>query len=248
MTDAIQLVGLTKVYGSVRALDAITLNVDRGEILGYMGANGAGKTTTIKLLTGLLRPTSGDARIAGYSIVTEPLRVKARIGYVPESGAIYEKLTPREFLASVGELHGMDEARIEQRIRELMAYFSLQNRMNDRMDTFSKGMKQKVCFSAALLHDPEALFLDEPLNGMDVETVLLIKDLIKRLASDGKTIFYTSHLVDVVEKICTRIAVLDRGRLVKTGTIDELLDATSTRSLESALMRLWGRDSPERPA
>jgi ABC-2 type transport system ATP-binding protein len=241
MTGLIELIGLVKDFGDVRALDGVTLSAERGEILGYMGANGAGKTTTIKILTGLLRPTSGDAIIAGHSIVRDPFAVKSRIGYVPESGAIFEKLTPREYLTAVGELHGMEDALIKSRVLELMTDFSLVERIDDRMDVFSKGMKQKVCFSAALIHDPDALFLDEPLNGLDVETVLLIKDLLKRLAGQGKTIFYTSHLVDVVEKICTRIAVLQRGRLVTTGTIDELLSSTGTASLENALMKLWGR-------
>jgi ABC-2 type transport system ATP-binding protein len=239
--SAIELIDLRKSYGTVRALDGVSLSVERGEVFGYLGPNGAGKTTTIKLLTGLIRPTSGDARIAGFSIVEHPLEVKARIGYVPESGAIYEKLTPREYLTITGELYGLDDRTVAAKLLELVDMFSLSRWIDDRMDSFSKGMKQKICLAAALMHGPEIVFLDEPMNGLDVDAVMLMKDLIQRMSHAGTTIFYTSHLIDVVEKICTRIGVIDQGRLVAIGTIEELVARTETASLESALMRLWRR-------
>jgi ABC-2 type transport system ATP-binding protein len=243
-SPAIEIVDLAKSYDAVRALDRVSLTVRRGEVFGYLGPNGAGKTTTIKLLTGLIRPTSGDARIGGFSVVEHPLEVKARIGYVPESGAIYEKLTPREYLTITGELYGMSDPVIEAKVRELLEMFGLLERIDERMETFSKGMKQKVCLASALIHGPEILFLDEPMNGLDVDAVMLMKDLIQRLSRAGATIFYTSHLIDLVEKICTRIGVLDRGRLIAAGTVGELLERTGAPSLELALMKLWGRPTP----
>lgn len=238
-SPAIELLELTKHYAGTVALEGVSLAVERGEIFGYLGQNGAGKTTTIKVLTGLIRPTSGDARVAGHSVVDRPLEVKARIGYVPDSGAIYEKLTPREHLETAGLLYGLSDARIHERTDALLELFALEDRANQRMDTFSKGMKQKVCLAAAMIHEPETIFLDEPMNGLDVESVRLMKDLISRLASGGTTIFYTSHLVDLVEKICTRVGVLHGGRLLLVGSVDEVLARTDTRSLEAALVRLW---------
>jgi ABC-2 type transport system ATP-binding protein len=235
----IELRGLTQDFGDKRILDGIDLAVERGEIFGYIGANGAGKTTTLKILTGILRPTGGDARILGKSVLDEPLWVKARIGYVPESGAIFEKLTPREYLTAMGQLYRVAARGLAQRIEEILARFRIAERIDQQMDVFSKGTKQKVCIAAALLHDPEVLFLDEPLNGLDVETVLEIKELMKSAAAAGKTVLYTSHLVDVVEKVCNRIGVLHRGRLIAVDTIPALLASTATTSLESALIKLW---------
>jgi len=236
---AIELRHVTKDYLTTRALNDVCLTVNQGEIFGYVGANGAGKTTTIKILAGLIRPTAGEAFVCGHSILSHPLDVKARIGFVPESGAIFDKLSPREYLTITGNLYKLTSSRAEQRINEWLEFFGLMDRIDQRMEVFSKGTKQKVCWIAALLHDPEVLILDEPLSGLDVETISRVKDLMKRLTAEGKTIFYSSHLIDVVEKVCTRIAVLHRGRLIGAGSIDEVRVLSGAPTLEEALMKLW---------
>ena len=236
---AIELRSITKDYLTTRALNDVCLTVNQGEIFGYVGANGAGKTTTIKILAGLIRPTAGEAFVCGHSILSNPLEVKARIGFVPESGAIFDKLSPREYLTIMGNLYRLTAARAQEQMKEWLDFFGLMDRIDQRMEVFSKGTKQKVCWIAALMHDPEVLILDEPLSGLDVETISRVKDLMKRLTSDGKTIFYSSHLIDVVEKVCTRIAVLHRGRLIGAGSIEEVRVLSGAPTLEEALMRLW---------
>ncbi|MBX7218615.1 MAG: ABC transporter ATP-binding protein [Blastocatellia bacterium] len=240
MEPVIELCQVTKDYGpAMRALNNVSLTVHRGEIFGYVGANGAGKTTTIKILTGLIRPTFGEARICGRSMARFPLHGKAKIGYVPESGALYEKLSPREFLTSVGMLYLLPEKTVSRLVEQWLDYFSILDRIDQRMETFSKGTKQKVCWIAAMLHDPQVFILDEPLNGLDVEAISRAKELMNYLAAQGKTVFYSSHIIDVVEKICTRIAVLSRGQIQAVGTPEEICAATGSASLEQALMAMW---------
>jgi ABC-2 type transport system ATP-binding protein len=238
---AIRLSHLTKEYGGVRALDDVSLDVERGEVFGYLGPNGAGKTTTLKLLAGLLRPTSGAAFVAGHSVSDAPLQAKARFGYIPESGALFEKLSPREYLAFIARLYRLEDADAAARIERWLAYFDLAAVVDKRMTAFSKGMKQKVCWIAALLHDPEVLILDEPLSGLDVETVARVKELLRQIAASGGTVFYSSHLVDIVEKVCTRIAILGKGRLAAVGTVEAILAETGATSLEQALLALQAR-------
>ena len=233
---AIELRRLGKDFGSKRALRDVSLTVGWGEVFGYVGANGAGKTTTIKILTGLLRPTSGDALVGGHSVLEQPLEVKARLGYVPESGALFEKFSPVEYLTLIGRLYRLSEARIRDRMGEELRTFGLEADKDKPMGVLSKGTKQKVCWISALLHDPEVLVLDEPLNGLDLETVAHVKEMMRRLALEGRTIFYSSHLIDIVEKVCTRIAVIHAGQLVSVGTASEVMAAAGTTSLEQALL------------
>jgi ABC-2 type transport system ATP-binding protein len=235
----IDLRNLTKDYGPMRALDDVSFSVHRGEIFGYVGANGAGKTTTIKILAGLTRPNWGDAVVLGHSVQTDAIRVKAAIGYLPESGAVFEKLSPREYLTSMGYLYKMNEERIAAQVARWLLYFGLSDRADQRMGAFSKGTKQKVSWIAAILHDPQVLILDEPLTGLDAETIARIKDFMQDFVSQGRTIFYSSHLIDIVEKICTRIAVLHRGRLVGAGSIDEMRALFDAPALEQALLKFW---------
>jgi ABC-2 type transport system ATP-binding protein len=237
---AIELRQLGKDYGSKRALRDVSLSVGWGEVFGYVGANGAGKTTTIKILTGLIRPTSGDALVGGRSVLEQPLEVKARLGYVPESGALFEKFSPVEYLTLIGRLYRLSEARIRERLGEELRSFGLEADKDKPMGVLSKGTKQKVCWISALLHDPEVLVLDEPLNGLDVETVAHVKDTMRRRAQQGRTIFYSSHLIDIVEKVCTRIAVIHAGRIVSVGTVGEVVAAAGAASLEQALLALSG--------
>lgn len=235
----IELRNICKDYATTRALTGISLSVNSGEVFGYIGGNGAGKTTTIKILTGLIKPTSGEALICGQNILTNPLEVKAAIGYVPESGALFDKLSPREYLTNIGRLYRLSDGAIKSGLDEWLDYFGLSERIDQRMEVFSKGTKQKVVWIAALLHNPRVMIFDEPLSGLDVEAITRAKDLMKKFASEGKTIFYSSHLIDIVEKVCTRIAVLHKGKIVGVGTIDELRGGSGSASLEETLVRLW---------
>ncbi len=220
------------------ALDRVSFSVPAGQVCGYLGPNGAGKTTTIKILTGLIRPTEGRAWVAGFDLVQSPLEAKRRIGFAPESGALYEKLTPYEYLSMVGELRKMEPGLLSSRIEKFLQLFGLSDNKDQRMDTFSKGMKQKVLLSGAMLHDPDVLFLDEPLNGLDANTALLVKELIRNMAARGKTIFYSSHIMEVVEKVCDRIIILDKGRIVADGSIEELREMTRESSLEEVFSKV----------
>jgi ABC-2 type transport system ATP-binding protein len=243
-TPAIALDGLVMRFGERTALAGVSLAVEQGEIFGYLGPNGAGKTTTLKILAGILKPASGDARVLGRSIVAEPLAVKASLGYIPESGAVFEKLTPREHLHFVGRIRGLSEAETARRMGELAERFQLTAELDRRSAELSKGTKQKLCWCAALLHSPPVLVLDEPLSGLDVESVARVKELLREIAGRGSTVFYSSHLVDVVEKVCTRVAILDRGRLRAVGTPLEVTVGSGRDTLEEAVRTLLHSEPP----
>jgi len=237
---------LTKSFGPNVAVDRLCLRVEPGEILGFLGPNGAGKTTTVKMLTGMLSITSGSARVAGFDVAGEPLEVKRRLGHVPESGALYENLTAAEYLELVGCLHHLDPDTIRVRMQELFDLFGLAPARNQRMTGFSKGMCQKVTLSAALLHKPEVLFLDEPLNGLDANSAMIVKELLKKLAAQGKTVLFCSHILEVVERICTRIVIINGGKQIVEGTSEAIARAAGVGTLEEAFSRLTGvRDAGE---
>ncbi len=231
---------LVKDYAATRALAGVSFDVRPGEILGFLGPNGAGKSTTVKILTGMIPPTSGSATVAGFDVATQPIEVKRRIGFVPESGVLYESLTPDEYLELVGCLHHLDARTRRARADELLDLFGLGDVRSHRMFEFSKGMRQKVVISAALLHRPEVLFLDEPLDGLDANTAMLVKELLKRLAAQGRAVLFCSHILDVVERVCTRIVVIDKGRKIAEGTAAELIARSGTATLELAFNRLTG--------
>jgi ABC-2 type transport system ATP-binding protein len=232
--------GLTRTFGDKVALCDLNLRVDPGEILGFLGPNGAGKSTTVKILTGMIRPTAGAAHVAGFDVTTHPLHVKRRIGYVPESGAMYDNLSAAEYLELVACLHHIAPAVAASRMGELLDLFDLTGVKSQRVTEYSKGMKQKVVLAAALIHRPEVLFLDEPLSGLDANAALLVKELLRRLAKQGKTILFCSHMLEVVERICTRIVIIDEGRKIIEGTAEEISRATGTATLESAFSTLTG--------
>ncbi len=240
---AIALREVTKSYGATEALRGVTLDVPRGEVFGYVGPNGAGKTTTIKILTGLVRPGGGSAQVAGFDVAVSPLEVKARVGYVPESGALYEKFSAEEYLTLVGRLYRLDEARLREAVARWLREFDLEARARAPLGSLSKGQKQRVCWISALLHDPQVLVLDEPLNGLDVESVARVKELMAALAAQGRTVFYSSHLIDVVARVCTRVAVLHRGRVLAHGVPAEVAAALGAETLEQGLLGL--RRAPE---
>jgi len=235
---AIVFDGLTRRFGDLVAVDRVTLAIPRGQICGYLGPNGAGKTTTVKMATGMLAPTAGRALIDGHDIAREPLAAKGAIGVVPESGALYENLTPREYLTLVGRLYHLGRDEAQAKASDFLRLFGIADEADRVMRTFSRGMRQKVLISAALMHNPSVLFLDEPLSGLDANTALVLKELLRELASQGKTVFYCSHVLEVVEKICDRVVILNRGRIVADGDVEELKDMTHQSSLEDVFSEL----------
>jgi len=234
----VELRGLRKKFGERVVLEGIDLAVERGTVLGYIGPNGAGKSTTVKILCGLAPEFEGEARVLGLDPRADPLAVKRKIGYVPENAVLYESLTVAEFLLLVGRLHGLPDETIRTRGEAFLAAFELSGHLPARIATLSKGMRQKVLVTSALLHDPQLLFVDEPLSGLDVNSAILIKEFLRGLASAGRTVFYCSHVMDVVERICDRIVILDGGRIAAQGTLEELERQVHGGSLESIFARL----------
>ncbi len=231
---------LTKSYGDKLAVDSLDLWVDPGEIVGFLGPNGAGKSTTVKVITGLIKPDAGRVTACGFDVVQQPLEVKKRVGYVPETPALYDSLTASEYLELVSCLHHLDKNTAAARQRELLELFGLAGNANQRLNEFSKGMRQKVVIAAALMHRPEVLILDEPLDGLDANTAMVVKELLKRLAGQGKTIMFSSHILDVVERVCTRIVIINHGRHVASGTAAEIRAAEGAATLEEAFSKLTG--------
>ncbi|MEJ7643628.1 MAG: ABC transporter ATP-binding protein [Chryseolinea sp.] len=246
MEPVISTQNLSKKF-SVYVLRNINLTVNAGEIIGYIGPNGAGKSTTIKILTGIISDFEGDARLLGMDIRKEPIEVKRRIGYIPENAALYDTLTPIEYLYFIGQLYGMDAKNVDTKSRELLHVFELSNHFNTRMSTFSKGMKQKVLLIAGMIHNPAVLFLDEPLSGLDANAVILVKEILMQLKRAGKTIFYSSHLMDVVEKISDRIIIINEGEMIANGTFEEL-NQHANGSLENIFTELTGNHAHESAA
>jgi ABC-2 type transport system ATP-binding protein len=242
----ITAVGLTKTYPGKDAVRGLSFTVGKGEIVGFLGPNGAGKTTTVRMLTGMIRPTSGTATVAGYDITREPIEAKKRLGYVPESGALFETLTGGEYLRFVADLHHLDRDVAERRADEFLDLFGIRAQRDQRIQEYSKGMKQKVLISAALIHQPQVLFLDEPLNGLDANAALVFKEIIKRLSAQGTTMLFCSHILDVVEKLCPRIIILNEGSIIAEGTPELIANRAGEETLEDAFCRLTGvRDARE---
>ena len=231
---------LSHAYGEKVALQGLDLQVDGGEVLGLLGPNGAGKSTTVKILTGLLRPSAGRAFVAGFDIVTQALEAKQRLGYVPEQPVLYETLSASEFLDVVSALHHLDGGVSRQRRDELLDLLGLGESRDQRLNSFSKGMKQKVVLAAALIHRPDVLILDEPLDGLDANSARVVKELLRTLAAQGRTILFCSHILEVVERVCTRIVVIDKGRLIAAGTPPEIAANTASANLDEAFAKLTG--------
>jgi ABC-2 type transport system ATP-binding protein len=232
---------LKKAYaGSDYVLKGIDLDIYPGQVIGYIGPNGAGKTTTVKIMIGMLPDFEGDVRILDCDMKERPLEIKKRIGYVPETAAMYDVLTPLEYLRFIGEIYNLPVTEINLRSQKMLKLFGLEEYLNIRMNTFSKGMKQKVLISASLIHDPDILFMDEPLAGLDANTSMVIKEILAQLAAKGKTIFYCSHVMDVVERICDRIIIIDNGDIIADGSFDELQSQNVGTSLERIFSRLTG--------
>jgi len=238
----ISIRGLTKAFGGTIAVDALTLDVPTGQILGLLGPNGAGKTTTLKMLTGMLAPDAGTALIQGVDIRTHPLEAKRLLGFVPDSGAVYEALTGLEFLLMIAALYGIGEQEARPRIRQFLDFFDLDgNTLGGKLlGAYSKGMRRKIVITAALLHNPKVVLLDEPLDGLDANAAVGFKALLESLAKDGKTIVYSSHVLDVVERVCHRVAIIDKGKLLVDGVPADLIKQHGASTLEELFTRLCG--------
>jgi len=222
----------------------LNLIVKRGEIFGFLGPNGAGKTTTIKLMTGLLKPTSGIVKIMGKDIQENPVEAKRAIGLIPEEPQIYDKLTGKEFLRFMGNLFGIDKKEIEKRIAELLKIFDLNEKGEELIQSYSHGMKQKIAIAGALIHSPEILFFDEPTVGLDPKSAKIIKDILKLRAKAGDCIFMSTHILEIAERLCDRVGIIQNGQLIAIGNMEELreLSVEKKSNLEEIFLRLTGGD------
>ncbi len=236
----VQIFNLTKQYEQILAVNNLSFNVRRGEVFGLLGSNGAGKTTTLQIIAGLLNPTWGWVYVNGMNVREKTLKIRAMLGYLPETPAVYEQLTGREFLNFIGRLRGLNENNIQTRVKTLVKILELEKRIDSRLNSYSKGMKQKISFAATILHDPELILLDEPISGLDPRYGKLIKDWIARSKERNKTILLSSHMTELVEGLCTQVMILDKGIIKGYGTVEQLKDQTKTHSLEDAFINLTG--------
>jgi ABC-2 type transport system ATP-binding protein len=239
----IEINQVTKQYGTKVAVRDLSLQVPAGELFAFLGPNGAGKTTTIKMMVGLLFPTAGTVRVGGFDIVREGDRARRLLSYVPDQPYLYEKLTGREFLQFIADMYGMEPAHGRRRMDEVIGLFGLADFVDDLTERYSHGMRQRTVFAAALLHEPRVLIVDEPTVGLDPRSVRLLKDLLRREANGGTTVFLSSHSLDVVEELADRIAIVDHGRLISCGTLEALRrQAAVDGSLEEVFLTLTAEE------
>jgi len=236
----IQVNGLTKYYGSRPAAKDITFEVGKGDVFGLLGTNGAGKSTTIKMLCGLLKPTRGSIKIGGIDIQKMPLKAKSMMGYLPENPLIYDRLTGAETLELIGKLRKLSDEMIQQRITYYASSLGLGEQIHSEVGTYSKGMRQKLAIAMTLIHDPEMVLLDEPASGLDPRYTKLLKDWILNLAGNGRTVLLSTHIIEMAESLCTKIAIIDQGKLLAIGTVREIQMSTGVNNLEDAFIRLIG--------
>lgn len=237
----IELKKLSKSYnkGSVKAVDDLSLTVQPGEIFGFLGPNGAGKTTTIKMMVGLLVPDSGSVRINGYDMENEPIQLKRSISYVPDNHEVYDKLSGIEYLNFLGDVYGVPASVRQKRITRFLELFELQGAVSDLIQSYSHGMKQKIVLVGALLHEPDVLILDEPMVGLDPKSSHNLKEYMREHCSKGKTVFFSTHILEVAEKLCDRIGIIRKGKLIAQGTLDELRGQSQNKeSLENIFLEL----------
>lgn len=239
----LELRNLKKDFGGKEVLKGVYLQVKRGELIGYIGANGAGKSTTVKIMLGIVDGYEGDVIIFDKNIKDTKGEYKKRIGYVPEVSEVYESLTAMEYLNFISQLYDLDVETSTSRGKELMNLFGIEDYLNTRISTFSKGMRQKLILISSIIHNPEILFLDEPLSGLDANSVMVVKELLEIFAREGKTIFYSSHIMDVVEKISHRIVLLNDGKIVADGSFNELKENSNEGSLEEIFNEMTGFDN-----
>jgi ABC-2 type transport system ATP-binding protein len=232
---------LKKIFGNITAVDEVSFEVESGEIYGFLGPNGAGKTTTLRMLTGILKPTSGEAEILGMNVFKYPLKVKAKIGVVPDEPNMYDNLSGREFLEFIGSVFSMEKHEMNQRVSELCKAFDV-NFLNKFIGDYSHGMRQKLMLISVLMRKPRVLFLDEPTVGLDAKSAKILKMLLRKYANEGAAIFMTTHVLEIAEKMCDRIGIIDKGKLIAEGTLEELRTHAQKESLEDIFLSLTGED------
>jgi ABC-2 type transport system ATP-binding protein len=245
----ITLANVTKRYGEAVAVDSLNLEVRAGEVFGFLGPNGAGKTTTIRMMMGILKPTSGQVVLGGHDVEQEPEKAKALAGFIPDRPFIYEKLTGYEFLKFVGKLHRVAPERLERRIVELLEHLELTHSTDALVESYSHGMKQRLVVCAALIHEPRILIVDEPMVGMDPRGVRTLKDLFRSLADKGTTVFLSTHSISIAEEVCHRIGIIQRGRLIACGTMTDLYGQAKNKNgnLESVFLELTEEQAADEP-
>jgi ABC-2 type transport system ATP-binding protein len=235
--------GLMKRFQSVLAVDRLDLDIPAGEIFGFLGPNGAGKTTTVKLMTGLLRPTAGRSWVGGFDVQTHPREAKKIMGLVPDQPYVYPHLTGIEFLRFIGDLYEVDLSYQKKKIPELLEMFELNDMGSELVETFSHGMRQKLVLAGVLLHQPKVLFLDEPMVGLDPKSARLVKDVFQRLSESGVTLFMCTHVLEIAERLCHRVGIVQQGRLTRVGTVADLrAQASRSGTLEDVFLALTGGD------
>jgi len=244
----LEIIGLTKRYRGVAVVNEVNFSIKSGEITGYLGPNGSGKSTTVKMLAGLVEPSAGQIRFNGTDVRRDVIGFKRRLGYVPEEAHVYPSLTAMEYLQLMGRLRGMQENIIEDKAESLLKLFDLHSRRHSPLAAYSKGMRQRVLISAALLHDPDILIFDEPLSGLDVSSALLFKHLITELASRGKIILYISHVLEVVEKVCEKVIIIYKGRIMAEDSVGRLRGLMQLPSLEEIFTQLVQQQDMEEVA
>ena len=238
----LELKNLTKKFNNIPVVNNVNFTVKPGDILGYLGPNGAGKSTTVKMITGLLQPTRGTIYYNGEAIDGDNIDFKGKIGYVPEQSHVYSHLSAFEYLQLVGRLHDIPEDTLEEKISGLLGEFKLSGDMHISLSSFSKGMIQKVMITAALMHNPDILIFDEPLTGLDVSATFVFKGLLSRMAQAGKIVIYSSHILDVVEKVCNRVIIINKGKIVVDDSVKGLIELMKLSSLESIFKELVQQD------
>jgi ABC-2 type transport system ATP-binding protein len=239
----IRLTQLTKKYGDFTAVQAIDLEVPRGELFGFLGPNGAGKTTTLRIIAGILRPTSGRVEIGDVDIATDPIGAKMKLGFIPDRPFIYEKLTGAEFLRFVAGLYDQEGPQVEHRARELLALFDLEEWRDELVESYSHGMRQKLIISSAFVHRPEVIVVDEPMVGLDPKAARILKDLFREYTRRGHTIMMSTHTLEVAESLCDRIGIIQHGRIRACGTLQELRAAEGGTDLEDIFLKLTGENA-----
>ena len=244
----LELQKLTKRYNRVPAVDNLDITLEPGEVYGYLGPNGSGKTTTVKMLTGLLKPTQGHIFYQGRDISEDMVEYRKHLGYVPEEPLLYPYMSGIEYLQLVGRLRSIPQAVLDRKVERLLDLFSLRGRRHSPISSYSKGMKQKVLVCAALMHNPDILIFDEPLSGLDVTSVLVLRSVVHSLASEGKIILYSSHILEVVEKVCSRVIILHKGRVVADENVSRLRDLMHLPSLEDVFSQLVLEEDTEQVA
>lgn len=239
--QVITLSGVSKSYagGSVKAVDNLSLEVPSGQIFGFLGPNGAGKTTTIKMIVGLLRPDSGEIRVNGVNVLEDPIAAKRQIGFVPDNPEVYERLTGAEYVNFMADVFGVPADVRQRRIEELLEMFEMKDAYGDLIQSYSHGMHQKIVLIGALVHDPEVMIMDEPMVGLDPRSSHLLKEVMRERCNAGKTVFFSTHVLEVAEKICDTIGIINKGRLISFGTMSELREqAGKSESLENIFLEL----------